>query len=47
MIDNVDLAAKQLSEDSTVHRQVVSITQDIIHSGRIHNPKHILPPLFF
>ena len=39
---------KQPTENSIVHRQVVSIAQDIIHStskGRIHTPKHMLLPL--
>ena len=42
--DNVDLEAKQLSDDRPVHRRVVSSTQDIIQStskGRIHIPKHM------
>ena len=45
---DANLESKQPKENSIVHRQIVSIAQDIIHStlkGRICTPKHILLPL--
>ena len=42
---DVNLEIKQPTENSIVHRQVVSIAQDIIHSTSKGTPKHILLPL--